>query len=73
MEFSRYRVWVMVAGIWFHWMSESDLRRAIGPGGVLVFLLLPGFVPFFQMTVAPIPAVHNHATPHLGTPAPYGL
>jgi hypothetical protein len=25
------------------------------------------------MTVALIPAVHNHATPHLGTPAPYGL
>ena len=31
----------MVAGIWFHWMSESDLRRVIGPGGVLI-LLLPG-------------------------------
>ncbi|MDR6608551.1 hypothetical protein J2X87_003630 [Pseudomonas synxantha] len=32
----------MVAGIWFHWMSESDLRRVISPGGVLVL----------QMTVA---------------------
>ncbi|MGF6557331.1 hypothetical protein ABIA48_003711 [Pseudomonas sp. S30_BP2TU TE3576] len=31
----------MVAGIWFHWMSESDLRRVISPGSVLV-LLLPG-------------------------------
>lgn len=47
----------MVAGIWFHWMSESDLRRAIGPDGVLILLLLPGFVPFLQMTVALIPAV----------------
>ncbi|KJZ44296.1 hypothetical protein VC35_17915 [Pseudomonas fluorescens] len=45
MEFSRYRVWAMVSGIWFHWMSESDLWRAIGPGGVLIFLLLPGFTP----------------------------
>jgi len=35
----------MVAGIWFHWMSECDLRRAIGPGGILIFLLLPGFTP----------------------------
>jgi hypothetical protein len=33
-------------------MSESDLRRVIGPVGVLILLLLPGFVPFFQMTVA---------------------
>ncbi|EJM51433.1 hypothetical protein PMI29_06100 [Pseudomonas sp. GM49] len=31
----------MVAGIWFQQMSESDLRRVIGPGGVLI-LLLPG-------------------------------
>ena len=46
----------MVAGIWFQQMSESDLRRAIGPCGVLI-LLLPGFVPFLQMTVAFIPAV----------------
>ncbi|MNG18982.1 hypothetical protein D3C84_1030960 [compost metagenome] len=56
MEFSRYRVLAMVAGIWFQQMSESDLRRAIGPCGVLI-LLLPGFVPFLQMTVAFIPAV----------------
>jgi hypothetical protein len=42
----------MVAGIWFHWMSESDLRRAIGPGGILIFLLLSGLAPFFLMTVA---------------------
>ncbi|VVO16685.1 hypothetical protein PS726_03877 [Pseudomonas fluorescens] len=46
----------MVSGIWFHWMSESDLWRVIGPGGVLI-LLLSGFVPFLQMTVAFIPAV----------------
>ncbi|CAI8946322.1 hypothetical protein EMIT0P4_40266 [Pseudomonas sp. IT-P4] len=45
MEFSRYRVWAMVAGIWFHRMSENDLWRVIGPGGVLIFLLLPGFTP----------------------------
>ena len=31
----------MVAGIWFHRMSESDLWRVIGPGGGLI-LLLPG-------------------------------
>ncbi|EJM86542.1 hypothetical protein PMI34_03897 [Pseudomonas sp. GM74] len=42
----------MVAGIWFHRMSESDLWRVIGPGGGLILLLLPGFVPFLQMTVA---------------------
>ncbi|CAG8869623.1 hypothetical protein PS861_03059 [Pseudomonas fluorescens] len=47
----------MVAGIWFQQMSESDLRRAIGPCGVLILLLLAGFVPFLQMTVAFIPAV----------------
>ena len=41
----------MVAGIWFHWMPESDLRRVISPGGVLIFLLPPGFVPFLQMTI----------------------
>ncbi|PBJ27759.1 hypothetical protein BSF44_04320 [Pseudomonas sp. ACN8] len=33
----------MVAGIWFHWMSESDLWRVTGPGGGLILLLLPGF------------------------------
>jgi hypothetical protein len=63
----------MVAGIWFHWMSESDLRRVIGPGSVLVFLLLPGFVALLQMTIAPIPTVlvipHGLALTKAITPA----
>ena len=47
----------MVAGIWFHRMSENDLWRVIGPGGGLIFLLLPGIVPFLRVTIALIPAV----------------
>src|SRR3989344_1815784 len=52
MVFSRYRVWAMLAGIWLHRMSESDSWRAIGSSGILILLLLPGFVPFIEVTVA---------------------
>ena len=47
----------MLAGIWFHWMSGSDLLRAIGSRGVLIFLLLPGALALVPVLVAIVVAI----------------
>lgn len=41
----------MVAGFWFRRMSVRDSLRTIGPGGIPVFLLLPGPFALVPMTL----------------------